>query len=64
MTPKELIVIYDGQLRDTGRARLFKFGDDKVWIPESQILWEDEEANELLLPAWVVVEKRLEGYIK
>jgi len=64
MTPKEVILLYDGQLRDTGRARLFKFGDEKAWIPESQILWEDREANEILLPEWVVVEKGLEGYIK
>lgn len=62
MTAKELIVAHDGQLRDTGRVRLIKFGDDKAWIPESQMLWEDEEANELLLPTWVVIEKGLEGY--
>jgi len=62
--PKEMIVIYDGQLCDTGRARLFRFGDDEAWIPESQILWEDRTANELLLPEWLVIEKGLEGYAK
>jgi len=32
MTAKEVIVIYDGELCDRGRARLFKFSHDKTWI--------------------------------
>lgn len=60
----ELIVIHDGQLWQNENARLFLFGDEKVMIPESQIGWEDREANELLLPEWLIYEKGLEAYLK
>lgn len=62
--PKEAVVIHDGEIIKTDLARLFKFGDDEIWIPESKILWMDKDINEILLPMWLVEQKGLEGYIK
>lgn len=62
MSDAELTLTYDAIVHTTDKARLFRFGEEDVWIPESQILWIDEDARDVLLPEWLVEAKGLEAY--
>ena len=64
MARKEHVVVYDGEIYRTPKARLLKFDEQEVWIAERLILWEDEEAQEVILPDWYIEEKEIDPYIK
>jgi hypothetical protein len=56
---------YDEIMAQTERAILFRFDNEEVWLPRSQI----EDPNELddcggevSVQYWIVKEKELEGY--
>lgn len=55
-------VFFDAILRQTRKACEFKFGDRRVWIPESQILKEDLGLQWIDLPEWLVRAKELEEF--
>ena len=64
MRRRELVIVHDGEVAKTDKARCFLFDGKHVWIPESVISWDDGEINELLLPDWFVYRKGLEVYLK
>ena len=63
MSDKEFELTYDEILidKDNLKAIQYKFGDEKVWIPRSQIKGENLIDQTLVLPAWLVKAKGLEG---
>jgi len=56
-------IIYDEILRQTDKAIQYKIGDDKPWIPISQIEHEDLGNHIVALPMWLIEAKGLEGYL-
>jgi hypothetical protein len=56
-------IMYDDILRQTKKAIRYKVGDEKVWIPISQIQHEDLIDQMIELPIWLIHEKGLEDYI-
>jgi hypothetical protein len=48
---------HDGVIRETDKAKLFKIGDEEVWIPKSQI--EDEGDEVVAIPTWLSEAKGL-----
>ena len=48
---------HDGVIHETNGAKLFQVGDEKVWIPRSQIL--DEDDDTFSVPQWLAEEKEL-----
>jgi len=65
MSDKVVELIYDDILIDRPhlQAIQYKFGDEKVWIPRSQIKNEDLVKQTLVLPEWLIISKGLEAYI-
>jgi hypothetical protein len=56
--PKGYIELaHDGERARTKLALLIDFGDQEVWIPESQLyeMWDDT----LIIPEWLAEEKGL-----
>lgn len=52
-------------VRSTEKAKCFRFDDQDVWIPVSQILYEHTQdgVTQMTLPEWLVIEKGLESYM-
>lgn len=47
----------------TDRAVRVDFGDKKEWLPLSQIEVERGNPDIITVPAWLIEEKELEGYV-
>ncbi len=58
------MIPYDELVVDTGKALLIRWGDQKEWIPQSQILSHDLEASTLRLKYWIVEQKGIEDLIE
>lgn len=54
----KLIDITGQILSETERAYFFTDGEKKVWLPKSQVEW-DEEDNTITMPEWLAIEKEL-----
>lgn len=55
-------IIYDEIKKQTQKAILIQCGDDKFWIPTSQIQSEDLVGQILEIPEWLAIKKGLEQY--
>jgi len=54
-------VIYDDLKAETPKALLLSVDDEEVWIPKSQIEYEDREKRELWIPRWLAAKKELDA---
>jgi hypothetical protein len=65
--PNDFIdLTYDEIITTTDKAILFRFGDNEVWLPKSQIEDPDElndHGGEVSVQYWLIEEKSLEGYM-
>jgi len=54
----------DAFQRETKKAKCFRLGNSDVWIPKSQIVYEDTQDGEtsITLPEWIVIEKGIESF--
>ena len=57
-----VILVFDELVYSTNMAHLIYFGDQKEWIPRSQVDWIDEETGEVSVAQWLVEDRGLEGY--
>lgn len=55
---EEITLDYDEIERETDGAYLFKIGDEKTWLPKSQIRVY-EKSRRIYLPQWLAYEKGL-----
>jgi len=64
MTDKNIEIFYDEILidKDHLKAVKYKIGDEKIWIPKSQIRAEDLVKQTITLPFWLIKAKGLESY--
>ena len=59
---KTITLVYDEIGCLTAQAILFLFGDDKAWIPKSQITDLDEKMKTVDIPLWIAEEKEIEDF--
>ena len=60
--PKGYIdLAFDKIIRQTDKAQLIDFGNNEVWIPDSQIddIFEDTTGNTIILSEWIAKQKGL-----
>jgi len=55
-----LILPPNAFVRETEKAKCFLLNDVHIWLPKSQIVYEDD--NSITIPEWLVIEKGLEIY--
>lgn len=55
-------VNHEGVAHETDKAKLFKIGEEKIWVPKSQISEEegDEDGGAFWIPKWLAEEKDFE----
>lgn len=68
MSPRKLVVLdCDAKITESRKAVCLAFGDEREWIPKSQI--EDHEEDRegiwksVTIPEWLAIENNLDGYI-
>ena len=57
-----MLLQYDKLVRETNMARLIRFDDAEVWIPNSQVDYFDEDEKQIDIADWLVDKHGLEGY--
>jgi len=55
-------IIYDEIVRQTNLAIQYQIDGEKVWIPISQIQWEDLGNHIVELPDWLIKANKLKVY--
>ena len=54
---EDIEVHFDSIVVETDKAKLFEIDTEKIWIPKSQIRYEDSDS--FVIPRWLAEEKGL-----